>query len=243
LVREDISYRLIEPYLKPHQIMRGVDSGFTYQPVGEYSLRTKLNLKPAQKLVAVSVRKWFDPSKQAVYETAIAEFVTLLIHHHYQVVFIPQCTAALEDDDDRDVALSVASHLKSTKAIHVITDDLTYAQVQLAYHDVDYVVGTRFHSVIFGLTNFTPSIAIEYEHKTRGIMRELGLEDWTINIAAVRGKSLYELFEKLVANRELYRAHLQQVIPPYAARSDEVIAQFRLAAASATIPRPDQPQP
>jgi polysaccharide pyruvyl transferase WcaK-like protein len=25
-----------------------------------------------------------------------------------------------------------------------------------------------------------PGIAIEYEHKTRGIMRDLGLEDWVL---------------------------------------------------------------
>ena len=45
---------------------------------------------------------------------------------------------------------------------------------------LDYLVGTRFHSVIFALAARVPCIAIGYEHKTRGIMRDLSLDGWVL---------------------------------------------------------------
>jgi colanic acid/amylovoran biosynthesis protein len=83
-------------------------------------------------------------------------------------------------------------------------------------------VGTRFHSVIFGLTSFVPALAIQYEHKTLGIMRQLGLEKWVIPIEQVTGQYLISLFDELIKSRDDYIKKLDHILPAYIAKTTEV---------------------
>ena len=84
--------------------------------------------------------------------------------------------------------------------------------------ELDYLVGNRFHSVIFALAARVPCIAIGYEHKTHGIMRDLSLDGWVLPARDLSAAGLYGLFGKLEKHRSDYRAHLDHVIPRYVAR-------------------------
>lgn len=56
------------------------------------------------------------------------------------------------------------------------------------------------------------------EHKTQGIMRDLGLDGWGLLARDLSAGSLLALFGKLEEHRSDYRAHLDHVIPGYVAR-------------------------
>jgi colanic acid/amylovoran biosynthesis protein len=89
------------------------------------------------------------------------------------------------------------------------------------------MVGTRFHSVIFALTGYVPSIGLEYEHKTSGILRDLDLSKWMLKMSEMRAASLEELFDQLVVGRDDYLAHLKEVMPEYLGRADQVRGKIR----------------
>jgi colanic acid/amylovoran biosynthesis protein len=89
------------------------------------------------------------------------------------------------------------------------------------------LIGTRFHSVIFALTSRIPCVAIGYEHKTRGIMDDLGLGDWVIQIADVEADVLFGLTQRLERQRARYLRQLDDVLPGYIARSNEFVGQLR----------------
>jgi colanic acid/amylovoran biosynthesis protein len=95
----------------------------------------------------------------------------------------------------------------------------SYHELKSLYANLDFLIGTRFHSVIFSLASFVPCIAIEYEHKTGGIMRELGLHRWVIPFEDVTAERLQSLFDELIQNADSYRAYLREVIPPYIIQS------------------------
>jgi colanic acid/amylovoran biosynthesis protein len=67
-----------------------------------------------------------------------------------------------------------------------------------------------------------PCIAIEYEHKSRGIMRELGLEHWVLAIGDVTEERLGPLFDEMVRSRDAYRNHLTKLMPQYVCRANDV---------------------
>ena len=68
-----------------------------------------------------------------------------------------------------------------------------------------------------------PSIAIEYEHKTGGIMADLTLEKWVIDIKKIEAARLAVLFDQLILDRESYINHLKKVLPPYIEKSQQSI--------------------
>ena len=218
LVRENISFEVAQSIMKVKKPVRAVDSGFDFNPVGEYDLRKELNLQATDKIIAMTVRKSFAGARQAQYEKNVADFIALLARDmpDYKVVFMPQCTAQLHGDDDRAVARRICAYLpEGQKQAIVIEDDLDYRTLKLAYQHADYVIGTRFHSVIFALPYDVPALGLEYEHKTRGIMRELGLEHWIIKVNELSGAALMQLFTELVDNRDAYLATVHKTLPPY----------------------------
>jgi colanic acid/amylovoran biosynthesis protein len=76
--------------------------------------------------------------------------------------------------------------------------------------------------VIFSLTSGVPCIAIEYEHKTRGIMRDLGLEEWVLPIADVTHTRLWCMVQRLVARRAEYLDVIRQRVPDYTAQAERL---------------------
>ncbi len=215
LLREDISkkYFVDQDGNLPPNIQRAPDSGFAFLPVGSYNLREIVGAKEGELVLALSVRHWMTPEKQEVYEQAHADLIDYIAEKYPYIkpVFVPQCTFPHVDDDDRAIGKKILEKSKSKNAV-LITEAIDYQKVKLAYRQADMIVGTRFHAMVFGLSYHVPGIAIEYEHKTRGIMRDLGLEDWVINIKVINSKILIDLFDRLVEERAKYKQRLLRVM-------------------------------
>ena len=216
LIREDTSLKLLENMGVTANVVRSVDSGFLFAGKESVRLHERLNIESSQELVGVTARKWLDAKSQEAYETELASALDAIIErHHVQVVFIPQVTSVHNSDDDRNVSRSIAARMQHVSQVHVMEDDYTHYDVKAMYDELDYIIGTRFHSVIFSLTSYVPAIAIEYEHKTSGIMRDLDLSKWTLKIEDVRSTKITDLFDELTKQKQEYVAHLRAVLPGY----------------------------
>lgn len=224
LVREDQSMDFLTTVGVTNAV-RSVDTGFLLAADGATSdLRQSLGLAADRLIVGVTVRDWLDPVGQARYETSIAGVIDhLIVHHEAFVVFIPQVTAEFFNDDDRVTARSVAERVVHFDDIHLLEDELNCHELKAVYEDIDILIGTRFHSVIFSLTSHVPSLVIQYNHKASGIMTDLGLREWVINIEDTATPKLIGMVDLLLESAEHYRAHLASVIPPYQERAREAV--------------------
>src|SRR5699024_1623610 len=71
-------------------------------------------------------------------------------------------------------------------------------QIKSVYGECDYVIGTRFHSVIFALSEGTPAIAIGYGgNKGRGIMRDIGMPEYVVEIEDFNFVEIAERFTRM----------------------------------------------
>jgi len=230
LVREDNSYRLLLSLGVDEKILsRAVDSGFAFD---NDVVKTSSYDAAAGVKIGMTARLWYPPDGQYKYEKSLADFITYADKtHHAKVSLVPQVTSNLySDDDDRNAERSIAKRVaEAGGTVNQIDDELSHHQLKRIYSDLDFTVGTRFHSVIFSLTSYVPCIAIEYEHKTSGIMKDLGLDDWVIKIDDVTAEKLQAMFERLMQEREQYVAHLHKVLPGYIAKADNAGTQIRQA--------------
>ena len=117
-------------------------------------------------------------------------------------------------EDDRLAIREVAETLPKDLSVHTsyIEDyNLTCKDVEKIYSYFDYMVGTRFHSVIFALNVEVPSIAIAYGgNKGKGIMNVLGNDDYSIDMDKIDESTLISVFDNLERNREAYLKKLQK---------------------------------
>ncbi|GAA1156904.1 polysaccharide pyruvyl transferase WcaK-like protein [Kitasatospora gansuensis] len=227
VAREEISIaRLTEAGVPGANLIRGVDSAFAFQGNSVRPWRQELGIAPEAELVLVTARQFLDRAAQAAYEAAMAAAVRHLVDRGCQVVLVPQVTCTFQEDDDRIVNRRIAA-LLDTPGLHVVDDEtIDHHEIFALYGAADFILGTRFHSVIFGLIAGVPCAAVEYDHKTRGIMADLGLGHWVVRMAEARPDTLVPLMDRLLTEGAAYREHLCEVIPAYAARAEEFVGQL-----------------
>jgi colanic acid/amylovoran biosynthesis protein len=175
--------------------------------------------------VGITVRKWFKNDKMlGSYVNAIAQTVDYLAEQHgANIYYIPQVTARNFDDDDRKIALMVKNDVVNKEKFHVIEDDIPPMKLIRLCGSMDIFIGTRMHSNIFALVNKIPVVAIEYEHKTGGIMSALGLEDLVIDINEVDFKSLRNKVATLLRKRGIYINKIEKNLPIQIGKSKSAI--------------------
>jgi colanic acid/amylovoran biosynthesis protein len=225
LAREDVSMAELAKLRLPTGVARrAVDSAFSLDPprptpADQHAWRAAHGVGAGDVLVGLTVRRCLPPGPQASLEAELAAFVDR-VHDlpGHQVVIFPLATAADQGDDDRIASRSVARLCRGQSRPILLETEADFRDVAAFIAGLDYLVGNRFHSVIFAMSAHIPCIALGYEHKTQGIMHDLALDGWGLPARDLSAACLYALFEKLRKYRSHYRAHLDHVIPGYAAR-------------------------
>ena len=222
MVRESTSLELLRKLGVSQKVFSSIDAGFLFSSDDKKDLRNELGASKGQMLIGITARNWLAPGKQDSYEKAVAGFCDHLIErYHAMVLIIPQVTAERYGDDDRETGNHIYQSIVRKNGVRVLTERYDPKNIKAIYDGLDYLIGARFHSVIFALTAGVPSIAIEYEHKTSGIMHDLGLDAWVIKIEDVTAEKLDILFARLIDQQKDYRAHLAATLPTYVARAGE----------------------
>lgn len=210
--------------LDPQRVTQAVDVGFLFEAEPEYQLASALErserLDAKKVLVGITTKEHFGPKAQSAYEHELAMFADWLCRERQmQVVFIPQVTSPELGHDDRIINKRIYGLMKEKANAFLIDKNITNHETKAVIEQVEYMVGTRFHSVIFALTGYVPAIGLEYEHKTSGILRDLGLPHWMLQMRGVKAEELEGLFDELVAGRQEYLAHLRKALPAYLGRA------------------------
>lgn len=177
------------------------------------SLIYRKNIPFGQKqIVAITVRPYRFPKSEnpnllyKKYIKSIADTIIWLNNKGFFVLLVSQTLGPSSHEDDRKAIKDVLNNLNNTENVEVIEEmDLNCRDLKFLYGQVDYLIGTRFHSVIFSISSNTPAIAISYGgNKGEGIMKEIGLQDFEIPIEKVSFSVLTQKFEELRNNKKYY---------------------------------------
>lgn len=229
LLREDTSMKLLDSLGVRDNTLRAIDSGFLHTSKHTLNLRKRYDIPTDRVVVGVTVRAWLKGEEQTRYEKAVAKTLdTILNRFPAHVIFIPQVTAS-KGDDDRMVSRRVYELMKHKHAASVIETEPDHHEIKALYDNLDLLLGTRFHSVIFSLTSYVPVVAIEYEHKTSGIMRDLDLEQWVVKIEDVTASKLTSLMKRLFEERADYKNYLHQRLPAYVEQAQQNVTHLHQA--------------
>jgi colanic acid/amylovoran biosynthesis protein len=231
-VREDhtmVTLKIIG--VKAKLVTRTTDAGFLFDSNKEFQLSDFIENAEKLKsktLVGITVRKWLNQEGQDNFEKAIALFVDMITKDkNMSILFIPQVTSTVHNDDDRIVASRIVSLVANKQQVINCTGIYDHYELKKLYSCLDFIVGTRFHSVIFSLTSYVPALVIEYEYKASGIMKDLDLSEWVIPMEQVTANNLHEKFRQLLSEGDIYKQKLRKVLPDYILRAKEVEKQMR----------------
>jgi colanic acid/amylovoran biosynthesis protein len=202
-VRESIS----KNYLKEIGINStlSADLGFYCKAVTEGTP----TLKSVKKKIGVTLRPYRFPenknagAKYLKYVESISEFCKS--NQNYKYYFIVQVQGPSAHENDLIAINDVISNLTSSVDYEVVDGDYNYRQLIGIYSQLDYLIGTRFHSVIFSMLSNVPCIAIAYGgNKTFGIMNSAGLKDYVVDIANISKESIEKKFLAVLNDKDYF---------------------------------------
>ncbi|HAP1801002.1 TPA: colanic acid biosynthesis pyruvyl transferase WcaK [Escherichia coli] len=193
-LRESVSLDLMKRSdIDTSKVEKGVDTAWLVDHHDDtfdasYAVQHWLNVAQQQKTVAITLRELapFDKrlgTTQEAYEKAFAGVVNRIIASGWQVMALSTCTGIDSyNKDDRIVALNLRKHIQDPSRYHVVMDELNDLEMGKLLGACDLTVGTRLHSAIISMNFGTPAIAINYEHKSAGIMQQLGMPEMAVDI-------------------------------------------------------------
>jgi len=193
-----------------------------------------LDLEQDRPLLGVTMINWGAQNTrfhlQDRYEAAVCAAVRFFVETYGgHALLLPQVTGPFPAQDDRAPAWRIQPHLADLQGhVHLVEEALPPGLLKAVYGQMDLFIGTRMHSNIFALGMGVPVIAIGYQHKTRGIARMLGWEQWALDIQEVDAETLIAKLTALWEQRKALRLTLQRSIPALAAqagRAGELIAE------------------
>ncbi|SFG51850.1 colanic acid/amylovoran biosynthesis protein [Priestia megaterium] len=132
--------------------------------------------------------------------------------YNAKLLLMPQVLGPNDFNDDRIISREILDGINS-KSSQLINYDFNPRELKYFYSKLDMFIGTRMHSNIFALSSYVPTVAINYEHKTRGIMELLELEDYVLEINHITPDDLISVAEQCWRNRENLKEKLKKEIP------------------------------
>ena len=229
-LRESVSLDLMKRSdIDTSKVEKGVDTAWLVDHHNDsfdasYAVQHWLNVAQQQKTVAITLRELapFDKrlgTTQEAYEKAFAGVVNRIIASGWQVMALSTCTGIDSyNKDDRMVALNLRKHIQDTSRYHVVMDELNDLEMGKLLGACDLTVGTRLHSAIISMNFGTPAIAINYEHKSAGIMQQLGMPEMAVDIRHLLNGDL-----------EAMAADTLGQLPTLVPRLNEAVARERAA--------------
>ena len=174
-------------------------------------LANEYSLNEGDNKIAITVRPYRFPElengQQAYtnYVDAFAKFSDWLVQEGYRVFFVVQTYSFKNThENDYECVKHVMERMKE-KAECIHSEALDCRSIKALYAKFNLLVGTRFHSVIFSVSEGVPSIALSYSgNKTTGIMKDMGLDAYVLNAGSISFDDLKEKFTLLLDNREQY---------------------------------------
>ncbi len=177
--------------------------------------------------ISISVRNWSRTNEGTTtedYLKAIASTADWLIEEmDKDVYFISTCTGlAGYHRDDRVVAAKVQEHMKSVNQnrVRIFSGEYTPQQLIEIYNHMDLHIGMRMHSNILALMAETPTVAIQYQFKTKGLMKIFDLMEYTIDVNKLEAEKLINIVNNALSNSESMKKVIKNRLPKVKKESD-----------------------
>jgi polysaccharide pyruvyl transferase WcaK-like protein len=128
------------------------------------------------------------------------------------------------NQDDRQMARLIYDYFGESERFDILDiDRMNYCQIRYAISKCQAFIGARTHAVISAYSMCVPTIALGYSIKSRGIAKDLELDErLVVNSKTFAESDLLGSFQYLMENLDEIRNHLHEVMPEYCQRPYQI---------------------
>lgn len=187
-LREERSRKLFSDIGVPvENLVTTADAGFGLNPVqdkdpGKVVLDEEGITGESEHLIGITFRMMYwlwNREKIETYTKMMAEVADHLVQKYdARIVFIPHCFYNVdhEFEDDRPGAKIIKSKMKHHSRAYTVDKPREVNEILSIFPHLDFIIGNRRHSIVFGAVHGVPGIGIGEEWHIKPSMIELGLD-------------------------------------------------------------------
>lgn len=218
VLRERISAKLLaEANITVPKLIQGADTAWLVN-TGRPSAPATKSTSVGRPAVAITLRNLspFDRRlgiSQQDYERAIAEHLNVLISEGFRVLAFSTCTGIDSyHRDDRMCGLSVGGFIKQKQHYSVVMDELNDIELGHRLQQCEFTIGTRLHSVIIAMNFGGLGMALNYEHKSQGIMEQLGIPELARPLGDLWSETFIPKLMDCLSRRDAMRERVREAV-------------------------------
>lgn len=223
VLRESVSLEMMKQgNITTEKVVSGADTAFLVRArsvdAPSHNLLHWQSVIGATKTIAITVRELAPFDKrlgvtQQQYEMAFGKVINAMIDRGYQVVALSTCTGIDSyNKDDRMVAMTLRDHVVHKDKYHVIMDEFNDLELGILLGQSHLTIGTRLHSAIISMNFGTPAVAINYEHKSLGVMNQLGLPEMATDVKSLMDGSIITKVNTILDNYDAVNLQVAQAV-------------------------------
>lgn len=188
-----------------------------------------------KKCVGITMRPYRFPGMKNPteaydnYKKTFCKFIKWLNNEEYFPVLIEHTYSDTEHERDISCINDVVKMIGVDCEYAVFSDlSLNCRQLKYLYSKFDFLIGTRFHSVIFSIASEVPAIAITYGgNKGQGIMKDIGIGKYAIPITEMNFNCLVKSFKMLSEEKDDVKQKIQSYLSRLSQEKDSLIEQMK----------------
>lgn len=178
------------------------DIVFAFKPDEEDRAYNSLPLKGDEKIVAVTVRPWFDNPD---YIEKTARLLDQLIElRGVTPVFVP-----MEGKYDVPASNDVLSKMQHADKAMLLGSDFTPNEFLNFIRHADLTVGLRLHALIFSALSNVPHLGFSYDKKVESFLKRSGMWDYSFRLGEIDETKLLENALYLLDNKAAAQAIME----------------------------------
>lgn len=165
--------------------INAIDTAFlNNQPVDEFPSELVSLLKNEYVVIVPNeLFRWhvnYQHIADSQFSTLYTSIIDFFVNHGLQVVLLPQMFGS-ENDISYFKSLKEKIKFDQSKVMVLSESYSSDVQQKIVSHS-KFLVGARYHSVIFAINNKIPFVSLAYEHKMTNTLQLLGLLDFNLII-------------------------------------------------------------
>jgi len=120
------------------------------------------------------------------------------------ILIIPM-EADYHEGGDRPIASEMIALCNKKDNIYILKGDHDPIVTSSVIANMDIFVGTKTHSIVYGLKSNVPTISISYQQKSNEFMKMFNVLENAINLKNLNEKDFMDIFKRVVAKKDFYK--------------------------------------
>lgn len=131
--------------------------------------------------------------------------------------------------DDRFLCRLIHDGISELGNVGNMSRELTADTIKSVIGNLDLVIGSRFHSLVFALGSKVPVVALGWTHKYGELVRNVGLDEYFLDLKSMDEEKIMDLIERAWTTREKNKEILSESIPRISGKVDTVFDEVAKA--------------